>query len=215
MAHGLHQGLSRQEAILPSKAKLRPESPAAEPAPRPGLNNVAVPSHESNYVALRVTSVWVRDGAHTADPNLPCIASAGSNPPAQMTTRKRPRPSAQLEEAQPSRGGTGDKADAPSSMEREGDELSPRSSRSTKQKAVLGNSGPTSQQAFQALQVIDQLALPELGRLADEHSIVWCRLKGFPAWPVSSFTCVLIPSVTPCLSVSQLFPTGAANSFPN
>ena len=215
LAPGLQQGSTRQEAISPCKPKLQPESFAAEPAPCPGSNDVAAPSHDSDNVALRVASVWVRDGAHTADPNLPCIASAGSNPPAQMTTRKRPRSSAPLQEAQPSREGTDDKADAPVSTEREGDEQSPRVVRSAKHKALHGNTESLSQQSFQALQVIEQLALPELGRLADEHSIVWCRLKGFPAWPVSCFTCTPAAIVTLRLSVSQLFPTGAINSFPN
>ena len=133
------------------------------------------------------TTVWVREGADTADTDLPCISSAGSSPPAQMTTRKRPRPPAQLQEAQPSRGSNGDKANVPSSTAAEGVELSPRSSRSAKQPASHGNSETLIQQSFQALQVIEQLALPELLKLADEHSIVWCRLKGFPAWPVRSY----------------------------
>ena len=178
LAAVLHQGLNRQEATStsPSKAaKVRPEIF--------GLAGAAAPSHDS--VAVRVTSVWVREGAHTADPDLPCIASAGSSPPAQMTTRKRPRPPAQLQEAQPSRESSDDKADVPSRMDAEGVEISPRPSRSAKQPAPHGNSEAQSQQSFQALQVIEQLASPELVKLADEHSIVWCRLKGFPAWPVS------------------------------
>ena len=73
----------------------------------------------------------------------------------------------------------------PSSMDAEGVELSSSPSSSTKEQAPHGNSEALSRQSIQAPQVIEQLALPEVLKLADEHLIVWCRLKGFPAWPVS------------------------------
>ena len=186
LALELQQRVTRQEATSPSKAaKVQPENFAAEQAPRPGLAGAAAPSHDSNTVAVRVTSVWVKEGAHTADPDLSIIAGAGSSSPAQMTTRKRPRPITQLQEAQPSRGNNGDSANVSSSIDAEGVEFSPRPSRSTKQQALHGKSEALSQLPIPALQVIEQLASPEQVKLADEHSVVWCRLKGFPAWPVS------------------------------
>lgn len=103
-----------------------------------------------------------------------------------MSTRKRPRPSAQLEEAQPPSRDNDHQAGVASHMDAEGAQPSPRPSRSVKQPALHGSSEAQTQQLFQALHVLEQLALPQLVRLADEHSIVWCRLKGFPAWPVSS-----------------------------
>lgn len=130
-------------------------------------------------------SVWIKERAHTADLDLPCTASAGSTPSAQMSTRKRPRPAAQLEQAQPPSGDIDNKADVAANMDAEGVQSSPRPSRSAKQQGLHGSSEAQTQQLFQALHVLEQLALPELVRLADEHSIVWCRLKGFPAWPVS------------------------------
>lgn len=99
-----------------------------------------------------------------------------------MTTRKRPRSSAQQLEAQPaSRKGEA----TASNLEAEGVRSSPRASRSAEKQALRGTSEEQTQQSFQALQLIEQLALPEVARLADEHSVVWCRVKGFPAWPVS------------------------------
>lgn len=103
-----------------------------------------------------------------------------------MSTRKRPHPSAQLAEAQPPRADNDSKADVASRMDAEGAQSSPGPSRSAKQPALHGSSEAQTQQLFEALHVLEQLALPELVTLADEHSILWCRLKGFPAWPVSS-----------------------------
>ena len=107
-----------------------------------------------------------------------------------MTTRKRPRPSAQQPEAQPLR--RNGEATA-SNTDPEGVGSSPRAFRSARKQAPKGNSEEQSQQAFDTLQLTEQLAVPELVRLADDHSVVWCRVKGFPAWPVGfphSFTCM-------------------------
>jgi len=45
---------------------------------------------------------------------------------------------------------------------------------------------PSQQEPFESLALIQQVAFPEIMQLAEENSIVWCRVKGFPAWPVSS-----------------------------
>ena len=42
------------------------------------------------------------------------------------------------------------------------------------------------QEPFESLTLIQQVAFPQIMQLAEENSIVWCRVKGFPAWPVSS-----------------------------
>lgn len=39
---------------------------------------------------------------------------------------------------------------------------------------------------FDEMELIEQVAVPELVQLAEQASIVWGRIKGYPAWPVST-----------------------------
>ena len=114
--------------------------------------------------------------------------SAGSSPLPQMTTRKRPREAAvQQAEAEASvpveifGPNAASKADALP-------DTSPRPRRAkvpANQQRPDGLAVPE-QKGFASLSLIEQVATPELVLLAEENSIVWCRVKGFPAWPVSS-----------------------------
>lgn len=126
---------------------------------------------------------------HTAETDLPGRISAGSSAPPTMVTRKRPRPSAQEQDTQlpcqDDDAAATAAADA-TGPEAEAAQISPRPLRRAKRQATEGKSQEQIQQAFCDLDLIQQVALPEVMKLADENSIVWCRVKGFPAWPVSS-----------------------------
>ena len=58
--------------------------------------------------------------------------------------------------------------------------LSKKRSRTSTSQAV--EVGP---QSFAAMPLIEQVGFAKLIKTAEEHSVVWCRVKGFPAWPVS------------------------------
>ena len=127
--------------------------------------------------------------------------SAGSSPPVQTTTRKRPRPSAQQPKSLPPKHTSSDiPADGAASTEGEGVQSGSRR-RATLQTPQC-NSEDQSQQSFHAMGLIEQVGLPEMIRLADQHSVVWCRVKGFPAWPVS-YTCWLATSPLQMLAFQQ------------
>lgn len=40
--------------------------------------------------------------------------------------------------------------------------------------------------AFKDMELIDQVAIPELVQIAEEAKIGWGRVKGYPSWPVST-----------------------------
>ncbi len=61
-----------------------------------------------------------------------------------------------------------------------------RSAKKQASEQVSSQASDPQQKPFESLTLIQQVAIPEVVQLAEEHAIVWCRVKGFPAWPVSS-----------------------------
>ena len=51
---------------------------------------------------------------------------------------------------------------------------------------------------FDDLELIEQVAVPGLVQLAEQASIVWGRIKGYPAWPVSTMRTLKLPSMSAC-----------------
>ena len=111
--------------------------------------------------------------------------SAGSSPPAQMTSRKRSFSTSQQQEPQPLVQSEGAEAAATSaSMQSEGVQPEPKPNHRAKRQAVESNNEEQDQQPFESMPLIEQVSVPEVVALAQQHSVVWCRVKGFPAWPV-------------------------------
>ncbi len=61
-----------------------------------------------------------------------------------------------------------------------------RSAKKLAWEQVPSQASDPQQEPFESLALIQQVAFPEVVQLAEEKAIVWCRVKGFPAWPVSS-----------------------------
>ena len=61
-----------------------------------------------------------------------------------------------------------------------------RSAKKQANEQIPSRASDPQQEPFESLALIQQVAFPELVQLAEENSIAWCRVKGFPAWPVSS-----------------------------
>ncbi|KAL0051651.1 hypothetical protein WJX82_011245 [Trebouxia sp. C0006] len=58
-----------------------------------------------------------------------------------------------------------------------------RSAKKLAREQVPSQASDPQQEPFESLALIQQVAFPEVVQLAEEKAIVWCRVKGFPAWP--------------------------------
>lgn len=130
-----------------------------------------------------------------AAPQLKDSASAGSSPLPHMKTRKRAE-----EPAVTQTGGqtTADQAtvtfaaevSSPGKVSSKAQAQAPspkrRSDKRQANERVTVQPSSSQQQPFESLGLVQQVADPSIVRLAEDNSIVWCRVKGFPAWPVST-----------------------------
>lgn len=164
-------------------------APAPADAHLSGYSNSWSAQHDS-HIKVNATQ--------QAHKQLQRSPSAGSSPLPQMTTRKRPREAA-VQQADVPAGTATSKAEAsvpveifgPNAADSKADALPGTSPRPRRAKVPANQQRPDGlavpeQKGFSSLSLIEQVAIPELVLLAEENSIVWCRVKGFPAWPVSS-----------------------------
>lgn len=132
----------------------------------------------------------------TAASYLQGSQSAGSRPPPERYNRKKRAREMSLQDTdiQPAAAPAIVSVSAEVSIQGKGLSkasalpFSPRF-RSAKRQAseqVPSQASVPQQEPFESLALIQQVAFPEVMQLAEENSIVWCRVKGFPAWPVSS-----------------------------
>ena len=132
----------------------------------------------------------------TASSHLQGTPSAGSSPPPEMHNRKRrAREMSPQDTDIPSAAApaivsvSAEVSSQDKGLSKAGALPSSPRLRSAKKQAseqVPSQASDPQQGPFESLALIQQVAFPELMQLAEENSIVWCRVKGFPAWPVSS-----------------------------
>ena len=185
-APGQPQASLRQEATSPSKAvqALGQDTVTVGQKITPTVS-AGHASDKSSSVSAKAMNQSIK-GEAAAESDPPPSASAGSSPPLQMITRKRPRPSTEQQNYLPPKHRSGDKAAAgAASVNAEGIQSGSRRSCQASLQTLQGSAEDQSQQSFHAMSLIEQAGLPEMIRLAEQHSVVWCRVKGFPAWPVS------------------------------
>ena len=179
----------------------------AQQAKQPALHEATSPANATGTVPLLAMSPSAdhdssssKHGphAHSGKTTAEARASVASTAPASltagsptlpvMTTRKRRRETEEPE------------ADAPTVTAQPQDSAGAVSAVQPQQRVAEASAVPANpipdnavrvkQQPFGSLDLIDQVAIPEVVKLADNQNIVWCRVKGFPAWPVSAaLTC--------------------------
>ena len=130
-----------------------------------------------------------------AAPQLENSASAGSSPLPHMKTRKRaeepvvPPTGGQTTANQATVTSTA-KVSSPGKVSSKAEAQAPspnrRSDKRQANERATDQPSRSQQQPFESLDLIQQVADPSIVRLAEDNSIIWCRVKGFPAWPVST-----------------------------
>lgn len=186
------QQLAQGDATSPAQTAnlLLDTAPTGIPAPNTSPDPTAAP-HATNAsnVATAANEVKAKSsGQQNLPSKLQGSLSSGSSPPPVMTTRKRPREPAVPSSAKQAA------VNVPAEMSSQAEgtsqpdalDLSPRPRRAKKQADQPDEQAAPQQKAFKSLDLIEQVAVSEIVQLAEEHSVVWCRVKGFPAWPVSS-----------------------------